>query len=157
MSSSVTPTPTKGYRRRSALGLHNLHLLAAVLAALVLACLIWVWPHSLPLPQTAESAAEQMFMFSIGALIYLAIQAIAIIGQPFGSERRILLDMLFSALPLLVIIYAALDVSRGALELTVFEEMMLGLAALTAIIDVSLFTWFALRIMRRSPEITMSH
>jgi hypothetical protein len=138
------------------LGVHSLHLVAALLAALGLAAVIWIWPHSIPQPDGAESAARQMFTVSIGVLVYLAIQAIAIIGQPFGSERRILLDMLFSLLPLIVIIYAEIDAARGALELSVIEQMMLGLAAVACVIDVGLFTWFALRIMRRSPEITMS-
>ncbi len=156
MSSSPIPTPrTRGSRGN--LGVHNIHLIAAVLAALGLVSVIWIWPHILPPPETAQGAAEQMFVVSIAALIYLAIQAIAIIGQPFGSERRIIMDMIFSALPLLVIIYAMLDFSRGTLVLSIFEEMMLGLAGVAAIIDVTLFTWFALRILRRSPEITVSH
>lgn len=149
MPNPVTPVPFRGERPQGLFGLHNFHLVIAVLAAIVLAFAIWIRPHSFPDPVTPESAAEQMFVVGVGALIYLAIQAIAIIGQPYGSERRILLDMFFSALPLLVVIYAGLDASRGVLQLSVFEKMMLGLVALATVIDVSLFTWFALRIMRR--------
>jgi hypothetical protein len=132
----------------------NFHIVLAVLATLVLVYLVWFWYPTRP-EVSPEVAAWKIFFVSAAALIYLAVQAVATIAQPVGSERRILVDLLFSAMPLIVFGYATLDWARGNLDLSVFQWMTLGLWGLTAAIDVIVFSLFSLRVIRRSPEISV--
>lgn len=132
----------------------NFHILLAVVATLALIYLVWFWYPSRP-EVSPEVAAWKIFFVSAAALIYLAIQAVATIAQPVGSERRILVDLLFSLMPLIVFGYAGLDWARGNLQLSIFQWMTLGLWGLTAAIDVIVFSLFSLRVIRRSPEISV--
>jgi hypothetical protein len=133
----------------------NFHIVIAVVATIVLVYMVWFWHPSSPEAVTPEIAAWKIFIVSAAALVYLAIQAVATIAQPVGSERRILVDLLFSSLPLLVFGYATIDWARGSLQLSIFQWMTLGLWGLTAAIDVIVFSLFSLRVIRRSPEISV--
>jgi hypothetical protein len=133
----------------------NFHYVVAVLAAVWLAYMVWFWHPTHPQPATAEAAAWHIFIVALAVMIYLAIQATATLAMPVGSERRILTDLLFSLLPLLVFAYALIDWGRGNLEMTIFQWMTLCLWGLAAGIDVVIFTWFSMRVMRRSPEISL--
>ncbi len=132
----------------------NFHIVLAVVATFLLVYLVWFWHPSSP-EVSPEMAAWKIFFVSALALVYLAIQAVATIAQPVGSERRILVDLLFSALPLIVFGYATIDWGRGNLQLSIFQWMTLGLWGLTAAIDVIVFSLFSLRVIRRSPEISV--
>jgi len=133
----------------------NFHFIVAILSAVWLGYMVWFWHPTHPQPATPEAAAWHIFIVALAAMIYLAIQATATLAMPVGSERRILTDLLFSMLPLLVFGYALIDWGRGNLEMTIFQWMTLNLWGLAAAIDVVLFSWFSLRVMRRSPEISL--
>ena len=74
-----------------------------------LAYMVWFWHPTHPQPSTPEAAAWHIFIVALAVMIYLAIQATATLAMPVGSERRILTDLLFSMLPLLVFGYALID------------------------------------------------
>jgi len=133
----------------------NFHFIVSILAAVGLGYMVWFWHPTHPQPATPEAAAWHIFIVALAAMIYLAIQAAATLAMPIGSERRILTDLLFSLLPLLVFGYALIDWGRGNLEMTIFQWMTLCLWGLAAGIDVVIFTWFSMRVMRRSPEISL--
>ena len=133
----------------------NFHFILSVLAAAVLGYMVWFWHPTHPQPATPEAAAWHIFIVSVAAMIYLAIQAAATLAQPVGFERHILTDLLFSLLPILVFGYALIDWARDNLEMTIFQWMTLSLLGLAAAIDVVSFSWFSLRVMRRSPEISL--
>ena len=133
----------------------NFHFIVSILAAVGLGYMVWFWHPTHPQPATPEAAAWHIFIVALAAMIYLAIQATATLAMPVGSERRILTDLLFSMLPLLVFGYALIDWGRGNLEMTIFQWMTLCLWGLAAGIDVVIFTWFSMRVMRRSPEISL--
>jgi hypothetical protein len=133
----------------------NFHYVVSILAGVGLAYMVWFWHPTHPQPATPEAAAWHIFIVALVVMIYLAIQATATLAMTVGSERRILMDQLFSLLPLLVFGYALIDWGRGNLEMTIFQWMTLCLWGLAAGIDVVLFTWFSMRVMRRSPEISL--
>ena len=133
----------------------NFHYIVSILAGVGLGYMVWFWHPTHPQPATPEAAAWHIFIIALAAMIYLAIQATATLAMPVGSERRILTDLLFSMLPLLVFGYALIDWGRGNLEMTIFQWMTLCLWGLAAGIDVVIFTWFSMRVMRRSPEISL--
>ena len=133
----------------------NFHYIVSILAGVGLGYMVWFWHPTHPQPATPEAAAWHIFIVALAVMIYLAIQATATLAMPVGSERRILTDLLFSMLPLLVFGYALIDWGRGSLEMTIFQWMTLCLWGLAAGIDVVIFTWFSMRVMRRSPEISL--
>ena len=133
----------------------NFHYIVSILAGVGLGYMVWFWHPTHPQPATPEAAAWHIFIVALAVMIYLAIQATATLAMPVGSERRILSDLLFSMLPLLVFGYALIDWGRGNLEMTIFQWMTLCLWGLAAGIDVVIFTWFSMRVMRRSPEISL--
>jgi hypothetical protein len=133
----------------------NFHYIVSIFAGVGLGYMVWFWHPTHPQPATPEAAAWHIFIVALAAMIYLAIQATATLAMPVGSERRILSDLLFSMLPLLVFGYALIDWGRGNLEMTIFQWMTLCLWGLAAGIDVVIFTWFSMRVMRRSPEISL--
>ena len=133
----------------------NFHYIVSISAGVGLGYMVWFWHPTHPQPATPEAAAWHIFIVALAAIIYLAIQATATLAMPVGSERRILTDLLFSMLPLLVFGYALIDWGRGNLEMTIFQWMTLCLWGLAAGIDVVIFTWFSVRVMRRSPEISL--
>jgi len=133
----------------------NFHYIVSILAGVGLGYMVWFWHPTHPQPATPEAAAWHIFIVAFAVMIYLAIQATATLAMPVGSERRILTDLLFSMLPLLVFGYALIDWGRGSLEMTIFQWMTLCLWGLAAGIDVVIFTWFSMRVMRRSPEISL--
>jgi len=134
----------------------NFHIVLAVVVAVGLGYMVWLWHPNRPAPATPEEAAWEIFSVGVATMIYLAIQGAATFAQPVGSERRILIDLLFSTLPLLVFGYAVIDWGRGSLQMTIIQWMTLGLWSLAAAIDVVVFSLFSLRVIRRSPEISVS-
>ena len=110
----------------------NFHFILSVLAAAVLGYMVWFWHPTHPQPATPEAAAWHIFIVSVTAMIYLAIQAAATLAQPVGSERHILTDLLFSLLPILVFGYALIDWARDNLEMTIFQWMTLGVVTLSS-------------------------
>ena len=95
----------------------NFHYIVSILAGVGLGYMVWFWHPTHPQPATPEAAAWHIFIVALAVMIYLAIQATATLAMPVGSERRILTDLMFSMLPLLVFGYALIDWGRGNLEI----------------------------------------
>lgn len=131
-----------------------LHQSTSILAALGLIAMIWLWHPAQNVPKTAEQAASHIFWVAVITLVYLAVQAIATLSHPIGSERRVLVDIGLSALPLLVVIYALVDWTRGSLQPNLFQQMAMSLWGLATLIDTIIFSLFALRIIRRTSEVS---
>jgi hypothetical protein len=86
------------------------------------------------------------------ALFYVALQARAVLGQPRAGVMHSLIEILISPLPLFVVGYAAVDWLRGTKELNVFQIIVMAQASLAILIDVIIFTWFSLRLNKRSVQ-----
>ena len=138
---------------RSAL-MSFLHQSTSIIAAVGLIGMIWFWHPRQAAPLTPDAAAAHVFWVAVVTLIYLAVQAVATLSHPVGSERRVLVDMVLSSFPLLVVIYAMIDWARGSLALNVFQTMTVTLWGIATLIDVIIFSLFALRIIRRTSEVS---
>ena len=143
--------------RGSTSGFWNVtHLVCAVVAAVALGLLVWVWHPSQPRPDTVEAAAYHVFWVALSTLIYLAVQGYATLHTSAGGERRVLADILLSCSPLLVIGYGLLDFARGHLPLNLFQGMTLTMWGIASAIDVLIYSSFSLRIIRRSSELNIN-
>lgn len=150
----ATAMPTARSRGWTSALLSFLHQSTSIIAALGLVAMIWLWHPQQSPPKTPDAAAAHVFWVAVVTLIYLAVQAVATLSHPIGSERRVLVDIVLSSLPLLVVIYAVVDWARGSLQLNVFQTMSVTLWGLATLIDVIIFSLFALRIIRRTSEVS---
>jgi hypothetical protein len=91
------------------------------------------------------------------ALIYVALQARAVLAQPRSGVVHSLIEILVSLLPLFVVGYAALDWLRGNNELNVFQVIVMMQATLATLIDVVILTWFSLRLNKLSIQAVETH
>ncbi len=131
------------------------HLAPAVLgfaanhgAPIVFAGLLWwvLWWGHAPNVQTVDEAMRHVSWVGIIALLYVALQARAVLAQPRGGVVHSLIEILVSLLPLFVIGYAFVDWLRGGNPLSVFQVIIMVQGTLATLIDVVVFTWFSLRL-----------
>ena len=74
------------------------------------------------------------------ALVYVALQARAVLAQPRSGVMHSLVEILVSLLPLFVVGYAVIDWLRGGNPLSVFQVIVMVQATLATLIDVVIFT-----------------
>ena len=128
-------------------------------APIVFAGLLWYvlwWAHS-PELQTVDAAMWHVSWVGVIALIYVALQARAVLAQPRGGVMHSMIEILVSLLPLFVVIYAFVDWMRGANVLSVFQVIVMAQATLAILIDVVIFTWFSLSLTRLSAHTIDMH
>jgi hypothetical protein len=121
-------------------------------APIVLTALLWYvlwWGHS-PELQTVDAAMWHVSWVGIIALLYVALQARAVLAQPRGGVSHAMIEILVSLLPLFVVGYAFVDWMRGANALSVFQVIVMAQATLATLIDVVIFTWFSMSLNRLS-------
>jgi hypothetical protein len=118
-----------------------------VLSGLLL-YVLW-WGHS-PQLQTVDAAMWHVSWVGIIALLYVALQARAVLAQPRSGVMHAMIEILISLLPLFVVVYAFIDWMRGANPLSVFQVIVMVQATLASLIDVVIFTWFSLSLSRLS-------
>jgi len=126
-------------------------------APFALTALIWYvlwWGHS-PDLATPEEAMRHVGWVGLIALAYIALQARAVLAQPRKAVVHPLIEFLVSVLPLLVVLYAAVDWLRGAKDLSVFQVIVMQQAMVAVLIDVVFFTWFSMRLAQHSLPIAM--
>ncbi|WP_334151691.1 hypothetical protein, partial [Hyphomicrobium sp.] len=90
-------------------------------APIVFAGLLWYtlwWGHS-PQLETVDAAMWHVSWVGVIALIYVALQARAVLAQPRGGVTHSMIEILVSLLPLFVVIYAFVDWMRGQSALSV--------------------------------------
>jgi hypothetical protein len=128
-------------------------------APIVFAGLLWYtlwWGHS-PQLETVDAAMWHVSWVGIIALIYVALQARAVLAQPRGGVTHSMIEILVSLLPLFVVIYAFVDWMRGQSALSVFQVIVMVQATIATLIDVVIFTWFSLRLSRLSIQTAGLH
>ncbi len=121
-------------------------------APIVFTALLWYvlwWGHS-PELQTVDAAMWHVSWVGVIALLYVALQARAVLAQPRGGVMHAMIEILVSLLPLFVVAYAFADWLRGANSLSVFQVIVMVQAALATLIDVVIFTWFSMSLNRLS-------
>ncbi|MGO4684583.1 hypothetical protein [Hyphomicrobium sp. 2TAF46] len=118
----------------------------------VFAGLLWYvlwWGHS-PELQTVDAAMWHVSWVGVIALVYVALQARAVLAQPRGGVGHSMIEILVSLVPLFVVGYAFIDWMRGANTLSVFQVIVMVQAAIAILIDVVIFTWFSVSLTRLS-------
>jgi hypothetical protein len=128
---------------------------APIVFALLLWYVLW-WGHT-PRVQTVEDAMLHVSWVGVIALVYVALQARAVLAQPRGGVMHSLIEILVSTLPLFVVVYAAIDWLRGNNELNVFQVIVMVQATLATLIDVVIFSWFSLRLNKLSIQTVETH
>jgi hypothetical protein len=94
-----------------------------------------------------------IFAASFGIMFYILLQAIAAVTQPLKRETGALIDVLVSLIPLMVIVYTAIDWIRSGNSPSTFQLIVMLLATAATLIDVIIFSWFAMRISKLAQEI----
>ena len=128
---------------------------APIVLAFLLLYVLW-WGHT-PQVQSVDEAMRHASWVGIVALIYVALQARAVLAQPRSGVVHTLIEIVVSLLPLFVVGYAAIDWLRGSNELNVFQVIVMVQAALATLIDVVIFTWFSLRLNKLSIQALETH
>jgi hypothetical protein len=128
-------------------------------APLVFAGVLWwvLWWGHTPQVQTVDDAMRHVSWVGVMALVYVALQARAVLAQPRSGVVHSLIEILVSLLPLFVVGYAAVDWLRGNNELNVFQVIVMVQATLATLIDVVIFTWFSLRLNKLSIQAIETH
>lgn len=121
-------------------------------APIAFAGLLWwmLWWGHTPSVQTVEEAMRHVSWVGVIALVYVALQARAVLAQPRGGVVHSLVEILISLLPLFVVGYAFVDWTRGAHPLSVFQVIVMVQATLATLIDAVIFTWVSLRLNKLS-------
>lgn len=128
-------------------------------APIVFTGLLWYvlwWGHS-PELQAVDAAMWHVSWVGIIALIYVGLQARAVLAQPRGGVTHAMIEILISLLPLFVVVYAFVDWTRGANSLSVFQVIVMVQAAMAILIDVVIFTWFSMSLTRLSAHTIDMH
>ena len=121
-------------------------------APIVFAGLLWYvlwWGHS-PELQSVDEAMWHVSWVGVIALLYVALQARAVLAQPRSGVMHSMIEILVSLLPLFVVVYAIVDWMRGANALSVFQVIVMVQAAMATLIDIVIFTWFSISLSRLS-------
>ena len=155
IGSTSRSAPGKGRR----LGAAGLDFAGKHGAPLVFSALLWwiLWWGHTPQVQTVDEAMRHVSWVGVIALVYVALQARAVLAQPRSGVVHSLIEILVSLLPLFVVGYAAIDWLRGSNELNVFQVIVMVQATLATLIDVVIFTWFSLRLNKLSIQAIQTH
>lgn len=128
---------------------------APIVAAGLLWWVLW-WGHA-PNVQTVDEAMRHVSWVGVIALVYVALQARAVLDQPRSGVVHSLIEILVSLLPLFVVGYALIDWLRGGNPLSVFQVIVMVQATLATLIDVVIFTWVSLRLNKLSIGAVETH
>ena len=115
-----------------------------------------VWGQNHPDLASSDTMFKHLMIAITITLIYLAIQGFAVVLQPLGSDIRPLIDVLTSLAPLLVIALAAERFIFGALLLNHYQIGVLAMATIAAVIDLTCFTLFAMKVNRLAPDVVLT-
>lgn len=149
MAETQNTTTRRGERRA-----HNAFLgfLLNHGAPVVFAALLWYvlwWGHS-PGLASVDEAMWHVSWVGIIALVYVALQARAVLAQPRSGVTHTMMEILISLLPLLMVVYAFVEWARGLHQLSVFQVIVMVQATLATLIDVVILTWFSVSLSRLS-------
>lgn len=123
-------------------------------AILISIMLLYVfWGGYTPSLATPVEAMWQVFAAAATILAYVLMQALAAVTQPLRKETGPLIDLLVSMLPVMVIGYTVIEWLRQGITPSTFQLIVALLASAAVLIDVIVFTWFALRVSKLAHEI----
>jgi hypothetical protein len=128
-------------------------------APIVFGGLLWYvlwWGHS-PELQTVDAAMWHVSWVGVIALLYVALQARAVLAQPRSGVMHAMIEIVISLLPLFVVVYAFIDWMRGVNSLSVFQVIVMVQATMATLIDVVIFTWFSMSLSRLSVHTIDTH
>jgi len=122
--------------------------------ALLFASLIWyaIWGGYQPNLDVPESAFREALSLGLIAIVYLGLQALAVVSAPLARETCYLMDLLLSLVPLALVGYAVAQSVSGQLALTQFQTGVLWLGGLACVIDVIVFTWFNMKLNKLASD-----
>ena len=128
-------------------------------APLVFACLLWwvLWWGHAPKLDTVEAAMWHVSWVGVIALLYVALQARAVLVQPRHGVLHSMIELLVSLLPFFVVAFALFDWLRGNNPLSVFQVIVMVQATMATLIDVVIFTWFSMCLNRLSVPVVAPH
>ena|SRR5581483_6714113 len=157
MATTHAPSPKRSLLQ--SIGRPVLTFIANHGAPLVFAGLLWwmLWWGHTPNVETVDAAMRHVSWVGIIALIYVALQARAVLAQPRRNVMHSVIEILVSLLPLFVVGYAVVDWVRGNNPLSVFQVIVMAHATLATLIDVVIFTWFSLQLNKLSIQALQTH
>ena len=128
-------------------------------APIVFAGLLWyvLWGGHSPELATVDAAMWHVSWVGVIALLYVALQARAVLAQPRTGVMHAMVEILVSLLPLFVVGYALIDWMRGVNVLSVFQVIVMVQATMATLIDVVIFTWFSMSLSRLSVHTIDTH
>lgn len=128
-------------------------------APIVLAGLLWwvLWWGHTPNVDTVDDAMRHVSWVGIISLVYVALQARAVLVHRRHGVGHSLVEILVSLLPLFVVGYAMVDWLRGTNPLSVFQVIVMAHATLATLIDVVIFTWLSLQLNKLSIQSIATH
>lgn len=127
-------------------------------APIVLAGLLWwvLWWGHTPQLDTVEDAMWHVSWVGVIALVYVALQARAVLVQPRGGVVHAMIELLVALLPFLVVVFALFDWTRGNNPLSVFQVIVMVQATIATLIDVIIFTWVSMKLNRLSVPLAVA-
>lgn|GEM_PF-2662883 len=135
-----------------------LHFISRHGAPIVLAALLWwvLWWGHTPQLETVEDAMWHVSWVGVIALVYVALQARAVLVQPRSGVLHAMIELLVSLLPFLVVALALFDWTRGNNPLSVFQVIVMVQATIATLIDVIIFTWVSMKLNRLSVPLAVA-
>ena len=116
-----------------------------------------IWGDYRPELTSGEDVFSHLMVCISATLVYLAIQGFAVVLQPVGSDVRPLMDVLTSLVPLLLIAFAVERSLSGFLVLDFYQIGVLRISGIAALIDLTCFTLFGLKVNRLAPDVVLTN
>ena len=135
-----------------------LHFISRHGAPIVLAALLWwvLWWGHTPQLETVEDAMWHVSWVGVIALVYVALQARAVLVQPRSGVLHAMIELVVALLPFLVVAFALFDWARGNNPLSVFQVIVMVQAIIATLIDVVIFSWVSMKLNRLSVPLAVA-
>ena len=146
--SKIQPVGARSLRSRHGALAFLLNHGAPIAFAGLLWYVLW-WGHS-PELLTVDAAMWHVSWVGVIALLYVALQARAVLAQPRSGVTHAMIEVLVSLLPLFVVVYAFVDWARGVNALSIFQVIVMVQATMAALTDVVICAWFSMSLSRLS-------
>lgn len=128
-------------------------------SAILFATLIWlaIWGGFAPDLQDIGNGMFHAAVISSVALVYLGLKAFAVVTAPLRRELRSVLNFVLSLIPMALIGYAAMQFANGSLSLNQYQHGVIWAGGLACMIDVIVYTWFAMKLNKHATEYVEMH
>lgn len=135
-----------------------LHFISRHGSPIALAALLWwvLWWGHTPQLDTVEEAMWHVSWVGVIALVYVALQARAVLVQPRSGVLHAMIELLVALMPFLVVVFALFDWMRGTNPLSVFQVIVMVQATIATLIDVVIFTWVSMKLNRLSVPLAVA-